>query len=153
MIQLFTAKRKLQTLIFFLFISMPLICNADIDVTLQWDPSDQAIEGYQLFGREEGQDYDYDAFWWQGDHTFNQCTIEGLDENKTYYFVLRAFSGDNVSADSNEVRYETNDLATNDLAPNDLAPNDSYLDDGGGGSDDLGGSGGSSSGCFVQTIF
>lgn len=130
MIQIYNIKKILLSLFLFLLIGAPLISHADSRVTLQWDANNPVVEGYQVFGREEGQNYDYDTFLWQGDYTYNQCTIDGLDENKDYFFIVRAFSGDDVSGDSNEVRFAHGD--------------NSIL--GGGG-------GGSGSGCFVQSVF
>jgi hypothetical protein len=132
MIRFFTAKRIFLVFILLSLTGIPLTSQADCGVTLQWDTSDQAqvLEGYQVFGREEGQDYDYDVPWWQGDSTFNQCTIDSLDENKTYFFVVRAFAGDNMSTDSNEVRYAASDNANGSTV-----------------------SGQSSTGCFIQSLF
>lgn len=134
--RIFSTKKKLQTLILLLLIGIPLLSNADTQVTLQWDTNDPAPDGYRLYGREEGQNYDYGAFWWQGDDTFNRCTIDGLDENKTYFFVVRAFVGDDESGDSNEVRY-SNDGERYNLRNNDMGA----------------AGGGSGSGCFIQSFF
>lgn len=98
-------KKKCTILFLLLFIGIPIISKADVTVTLQWASNDPLIEGYQIFCREEGQSYDYDNFLWQGDHSFDQHTVNGLDEDKTYYFVVRSFAGDQVSYDSNEVCY------------------------------------------------
>lgn len=130
MIRFFTAKRILLGFMILFLTGLPLTSHADYKVTLAWDQSNQSLGGYQLFGREEGQEYDYDAPWWQGDSSFTQCTIDSLDESKTYFFVVRAFAGDDVSADSNEVRY-------------------TY---GGSGNSSTGG-GQSSSGCFIGSLF
>lgn len=118
-------KKKLKILFLLLSIGIPLVCNADVKVTLQWEQNDPSIDGYRIFCREEGQSYDYENFVWQGDKSFDHYTIDGLDEDKTYYFVLRAFIGNRVSEDSNEVRY----------------PNDDNE------------SSGSSSGCMIQSLF
>ena len=109
MIQSFTVKRILLSLIILILTGLPVVSHASCEVTLQLDTSNQGAEGYQVFGREEGQDFDYEAPWWQGDSSFDRCTIDDLDENKTYYFVARAFSGDDVSGDSNEVRFAYGD--------------------------------------------
>jgi hypothetical protein len=137
MIQLFTAKKFILVFIFSLLIGIPLTSHANCDVTLQWDANNPAIGGYQVFGREEGQNYDYDVPWWQGDSTFDQCTIDSLDENKTYFFVVRAFVDDLVSDDSNEVRYAYSD-GSSALSYNN---NSSSAD------------GGSGSGCFIQSLY
>ena len=118
---------KKKRIILFLLLSMviPLISKADVKVTLQWELNDPLVEGYQIFCREEGERYDYNSFLWQGDHSFDQHTIDGLDEDKTYYFVVRSFAGDQVSYDSNEVCYP-------------------YCAEQ---------QGGSSSGCMIQSLF
>ena len=139
MIKICFTRFNLQTLILLILIGIPLIGIADTQVTLQWDFNDPAPEGYRVYCREEGQDFDYHDFWWQGDHTFNQCTIDGLDENKTYYFVVHAFSGDEESGDSNEIRYS--DGTWESLSSSDVST--------AGGS----GSGGGGGGCFIQSLF
>ncbi|MGD9190256.1 MAG: fibronectin type III domain-containing protein [Desulfobacteraceae bacterium] len=98
-------KKKLKIIFLLLSISIPLISKADVKVTLQWESIEPGVDGYQIFCREEGQSYDYENFLWQGDNSFNQYTVDGLDEDKTYYFVIRSFTGDQASHDSNEVCY------------------------------------------------
>jgi len=120
----------LPTFIFVLLLGLPLTSHADRDVTLRWDANNPAPEGYQVYGREEGQNYDYDDPWWLGDSTFTQCTIDELSENKTYFFVVRAFMGDDVSGDSNEACYANSDNNNASTA-----------------------GGGSGSGCFIQLLF
>jgi hypothetical protein len=62
-----------------------------------------------IFCREKGKKYDYDDPIWEGDETFNQCTIDGLDKSKTYFFVIRSVDRhDNQSSDSPEVEYSYN---------------------------------------------
>ena len=131
MIQYFNTRRILLSFTILFLIGFPLISHADCAVTLHWDSSDNGLEGYQVFGREEGQDYDYDAPWWQGDSSFSQCTIDSLDESKTYFFIVRAFAGNVKSADSNEVRYVYNSSDEN----RSIAGSQS------------------SSGCFIQSLF
>jgi PKD repeat protein len=77
------------------------------DVTLQWDPnSEPDLAGYRLFYCEEGQSYDYFNPSWEGTNT--TCTIYDLEENKTYYCVVRAFDTEGLeSGNSNEVCIET----------------------------------------------
>ena len=98
-------KKRIIVLFLLLSIGFPFISKADVKVTLQWEANAPDIEGYQIFCREEGQGYDYENFLWQGDHSFDQYTIDGLDEDKTYYFVVRAFTANQVSDVSNEVCY------------------------------------------------
>jgi len=85
--------------LFFGFVSSVYALNA----TLQWNPSSEPdLAGYRLFSREKGHAYDYTnpsaevAKAW--------CNLNHLDENKTYYFVVRAFDTKGLeSGDSNEV--------------------------------------------------
>lgn len=123
--KLLFGKKKLITLLLLISIGVPLIGKADMKVTLQWESNAPLVEGYQIFCREEGQNYDFENFLWQGDRSFDRYTIDGLDEDKTYYFVVRAFAGNQVSNASNEVCYP-------------------YCDKEGGES---------SSGCMIQCLF
>ena len=88
--------------IFFCFVTS---VYAD-DVTLQWSPnSEPDLAGYRVFSREDGQSYDYANPSWEGVET--SCTIYGLDETKSYYFVARAFDTERFeSSDSNELYFE-----------------------------------------------
>ena len=74
-----------------------------VDVTLAWDANTESdLAGYRIFYREEGQNYDLANPDWEGTNT--TCTISGLLDNITYYFVARAFdTSDNESLNSNEV--------------------------------------------------
>ncbi len=63
------------------------------------------MAGYRVFYRQEGQNYDYNNPAWQGTDT--TCTIYGLDENTSYYFVSRAYDiYDNESENSDELYHE-----------------------------------------------
>ena len=90
-----------------------------------------------IFCRESGEDYDYNNPIWEGDSTFSQCTINGLDESKTYYFVIRSVDQwDNQSYDSPEVAYSYNS-------------SDAGFD----GDGELSSSSTSFSSCFLQSLF
>ncbi len=84
----------------------PSFSFADATVTLAWDANDPAPDGYRLFLRQEGQSYNYAQWAYEGPAT--TCTLDTLAEDVTYYFVVRAFMGQDESGDSNEVsfRYE-----------------------------------------------
>ena len=77
-----------------------------VDVTLSWEAnSEEDLAGYRVFDRQQGQGYDYNNPAWESTQT--TCTIYGLDDYGTYYFVVRAFdTSDNESGDSNEVSYQ-----------------------------------------------
>ncbi|BBO77631.1 hypothetical protein DSCW_50480 [Desulfosarcina widdelii] len=73
-------------------------------VTLRWDAVSGSPDGYLLYARESGQAYNYSQPIWQG--TTATCTIDNLQDQTEYYFVVRAFDGSLVSSNSNEVHYD-----------------------------------------------
>ena len=86
-------------------ISFPILAQAS-DVTLAWDDKNPAVDGYLVFQRMEGQSYDYTQPAWPTDghdHLQTSCTIADLTAGDKYFFVVRAYAGNNQSADSNEV--------------------------------------------------
>jgi hypothetical protein len=95
---------KMKAFLFSLILSQILggFC-AGASITLAWDPNVQPPDGYKVFQRENGQAYAYDSPAWTGGTT--SATISNLIIGKTYFFVVRAFVGQNESGDSNEVRY------------------------------------------------
>lgn len=79
-------------------------------VTIAWDPNDPAPDGYRVFQRVEGQSYDYSSPVWPqagDDPTQTTCTIANLADDTSYYFVVRAYVGNDESGDSNEINYVT----------------------------------------------
>lgn len=95
-----------------------------------------------LFSRRDGERYDYTDPIWQGDTTFTQCTIDGLDENTTYYFVIRTIdASDNQSYDSNEIAINESDSAGNSIG----ADNSTGLSGNGGSISTF-------SSCFIQLL-
>jgi chitinase len=81
----------------------PMLVSA-AQVTLQWDPGNPAPDGYRLYQSQTPQLYDYDNAVWSGADT--QCTIY-VDDDRTYYFVVRAYQGESESGNSNEVSIST----------------------------------------------
>ena len=73
------------------------------DVTMIWGPNNEPdLAGYRVYLREEEQTFDYDLVEWEGPET--NCTIQDLNEDTHYYFVVRAFDvSGNESGDSNEI--------------------------------------------------
>jgi hypothetical protein len=141
--------RSLGIFTLFFIIAFPAISHALCEATLEWDPSGSSAHGYIVYGREEGQDYDYDAPWWQGDNSFSGCTIDELEEDRTYFFVVRAYAADQESADSNEVRFsytnpdgESSSLANPDGETSSLSNGTATA-----------GVGSGSSGCFIDSLF
>lgn len=91
------------------------------NVTLQWDANDPAPEGYRVFAREGSQSYDYVHPIWENNLT--TCTLTGLTEGVTYYFVVRAFEGSEESADSAEVTYTPAVVVSNQAPTADAGQN------------------------------
>jgi hypothetical protein len=103
--------QKLIICLLIICITLPTMAIAECEVKFQWTPqgTTDEVAGYMIFCRESGKDYDYEVPIWEGDNTFLQCTIDGLDESKTYYFVIRAVDrNDNQSYDSPEVEFSYN---------------------------------------------
>jgi hypothetical protein len=130
---------SLSFLIGLVLIIVAYPCNvlSECQITLQWPANTPSPEGYRIYGRENGNAYNFDEPWWEGDYTFTQCTIDQLDENITYYFVIRAFDMDNnESENSNEVVYRHNPdyAALNTNNPPSASPTSS-----------------GSAGCFINT--
>jgi hypothetical protein len=141
MINRMMGRRSLGLCILFIFlVAFPTVSHALCEVTLQWNSDPSTCEGYYVFGREDGQDYNYMEPWWYGDSSFSACTFDDLDESKTYHFVIRAYAGDNESADSNEVSFATTKIdQTNTTSPSSgdsSANDDSVNSDPPTGSDD-----------------
>ncbi|MEE4112268.1 MAG: fibronectin type III domain-containing protein, partial [Desulfobacteraceae bacterium] len=72
-------------------------------VTIRWDPNVPSPQGYRVFARKVDQAYDYSQPDWEGAAT--ACTLDNLDGQTEYYFVVRAYDGGMESADSAEAHY------------------------------------------------
>ena len=88
----FTKVSVLLLLVVFLF--PPTLAHA-FSLSFAWDANTEPdIAGYRVFSREDGQNYDYNNPDWEGTET--NCTIAGLDDNTTYYFVSRAYDTSDI---------------------------------------------------------
>ena len=94
----------IHCLVFVLFVLAPS-AQAE-NVTLTWHTSDPPADTYRIFQRTSAETtYNYSEWVYQGFDT--TCVITDLAPNTTYYFVVRAYSDDAESEDSNEVSYST----------------------------------------------
>jgi len=99
----------LSITIFFLFF-MPLFlyaAKASTTVTLEWEPNPEPYpDGYKVFYRKENQSFDYTQPIWKGKTP--TCTLDNLEDQTSYYFVVRAYTDNGVeSGNSNQVFYST----------------------------------------------
>ena len=101
--------------ILFTIVTLSTTLAYSANVTLQWDANVPAPEGYRVFARQDGQNYDYNHPIWEDNAT--TCTLIGLLDGVNYYFVVRAYDGDLESADSQEVSY-TPAVVVPNQAPN-----------------------------------
>ncbi len=90
---------------YYLLIAFPLVVSAAAQVTLEWNENDTTPDGYNLYQRADGHTYDYSNPVNQTPITATTYTVGDLETENTYYFVVRAFLGDQESGNSNEVEY------------------------------------------------
>ncbi|MEJ2157365.1 MAG: fibronectin type III domain-containing protein [Desulfobacteraceae bacterium] len=106
-----TTKRvSLWVLVITLFL-FPITSAFAAQVTLAWDPNNPVPDGYRVYARVEGQNYDFTSPVWPGqgdDATQTSCILDNLADGTTYYFVVRAYEGTTESGNSNEVQHITN---------------------------------------------
>ena len=91
-------------LLIILFVSPATLAHG-FSLSFAWDANTDAdFAGYRVYYKQAGQNYDYGNPAWQG--TAITCTISGLSENTTYYFVSRAYDKyGNESENSVELCY------------------------------------------------
>jgi hypothetical protein len=106
---LFSSFSSFKVLLLFVMLAMlffPVNIAHCFELSFAWDANTEPdLAGYRVFYRQEGQNYDYNNPAWKGTET--TCTINGLDNNTTYYFVSRAYdTNGNASENSVELCYE-----------------------------------------------
>ncbi|MCB2146445.1 MAG: hypothetical protein KQI81_08220 [Deltaproteobacteria bacterium] len=72
-------------------------------VSLRWDPNIPNPDGYRVFARTSDGAYNFSQPDWEGTSAF--CTLDHLEGQTGYSFVVRAYDGSIESADSNEAHY------------------------------------------------
>jgi hypothetical protein len=97
----------LSTAGYCLFIAFPIVVSA-ATLNLEWIENDPDATHYRLFQRTEGQAYNYSNWIYSGSDT--SFTVENLQDGVTYFFVVRAFSAEAESSDSNEIEFYSGDL-------------------------------------------
>jgi len=94
--------RLFYTLFVFFFLSVFSFAET---VSFEWTPnSEPDLKGYRLFSRIASHGYDYSNPAWEGTDT--TCDLDGIDNDKDYRFVVRAFDTEGYeSGNSNEVSF------------------------------------------------
>ena len=88
-----------------LFVLLTATVATAASVNLNWTPNNPAPEGYRVFSRKSDQQFDYNSPIWEGSES--ACTIDGLDDQAEYYFVIQPFDGTEVGDFSSEIHYVT----------------------------------------------
>ncbi len=88
-------------------------------VTLTWDANETPPEGYRLYQRQEGEQNFTQV--WSGPETIH--TIDGLIEETTYFFIVRAFEGALESDNSNLLEYTPSASSASDDSDANGSPN------------------------------
>lgn len=134
-----------------LFFLMAWLCAVPAyaaDVTLAWDPNQEAdLEGYAVYYRSSTPGPPYNLFGYfttddLSDPANPTVTVTGLNKGANYYFAVTAYNTKgNESGFSNTVCAEIGDV---------IAPCAATIG-GGGGSGGGSGGGGGGAGCFIET--
>ncbi len=97
------AQKCLYGFLGLILLNLPLLAHAECKVTLKWTDNGGQPIGYRLFERETSEGYNENHYYDVGAE--NACTVYGLEENATYHFVVRAYTSDSESENSNEATY------------------------------------------------
>lgn len=108
-----------------LFILAAPCLSSAAQVTLKWQPKDASANDFRVYQRQEGESYNYGNPAWSTKSNGNTCTIDGLADDLTYYFVVRACQGQFESDDSNEVEFNASTAYANRRPVASFGPNQS----------------------------
>lgn len=98
-----TLRRVLLVLCIICILAITIKLAMGAEVTLQWDANNPAPDGYRIYQRVKGADYNYEQ--WACDTKETSCTVADLSPGVQYYFVARAYVAQEQSGDSNEVEF------------------------------------------------
>jgi hypothetical protein len=107
--------KKIALIILLILFGLTAGVNAD-EVTLAWDRQGIIPDGYRLFQREDGNNYDYanPIKTISSDQTQTEVIVNGRPNEKVKYFwVIRSFKGKDTSSDSNEVSFVVDKVIPN----------------------------------------
>lgn len=115
--------KTVSTASYCLLVAFPIAVSA-ATLTLGWIENDPNAQSYRVFQRTDSEAYDYSNWIYSGsDISF---TVDNLQDGVTYFFVVRAYSADADSSDSNEIEYNSYDEFENggnpEAAPGNQAP-------------------------------
>ena len=129
------AKGSMGGVVLFLFFLMFTTSTAQsAQVTLAWNRHDDSrVVGYNVYHGSSSGEYTDTAD--AGNET--RYTVTGLEEGKTYYFVVTAYDAAGSESDPSEEVQQTVKVSSNEA--------------GGAGGDSGGDSGGGGGGCFIAT--
>lgn len=82
---------------------LTIITATAASVRISWTPNVPPPRGYRVFARRSDQVFDYSLPDWEGRE--NTCTIDGLEDQTQYYFVVQAFDGDQEGDYSAQIHY------------------------------------------------
>jgi hypothetical protein len=89
------------------FTASPLGYAAGADLAWDAPTGGGAVQGYKIYWKASGGRYSDENSMDAGNRT--RETVSGLDENKLYYFIVKAYNNAGLSPASNEVVWSYSD--------------------------------------------
>jgi hypothetical protein len=128
MIRFYVAAQKcVYGFVGLILLGLPVNLQAECQVTLKWTTNGASPNGYRLYERKAGQEYNLNHYYDVGPET--ACTVYELEENTTHHFVVRAYNEVDESDNSNEATYVCTKASSSSDAnppsmPNLISPED-----------------------------